>query len=268
MGHRIAAAFGIIEIEVINLGVLSLGSRDRRYFIGVFDQWLEVPSPSWVEFGWSESRDVDLILCAFVVVYLLWKLAPIRARLHCLASWSNIRSFRIWTLFTALFSHEAADHLLTNALFLYSTAPPVRVMLGRMQFFCLYIGGGSCACLASLCLSPLLRRVHTVECIGASSSLYALLGFLASNCAEVRWLGREWQWAQFAVIHIVMDWCRGVDVAAHVVGASIGWGAGKYGLLNAQVEWEAAQAQKSHAGAGLGTGEHLQYWSDRWVSSG
>eukprot|EP00928_Gymnodinium_smaydae_P093453 TRINITY_DN77632_c0_g1_i1.p1 TRINITY_DN77632_c0_g1~~TRINITY_DN77632_c0_g1_i1.p1 ORF type:complete len:310 (-),score=50.13 TRINITY_DN77632_c0_g1_i1:44-973(-) len=266
LAHRMAAAVGLIEAVVQNFGVFSLGHGHGRLFLGVFDQWIELPRGVFHNVEWPDVHDVDMIGGAFLLVYALWKILPSFAHKNFSASWANLRSFRLWVLATALFSHERFEHLLINTLLLYSVAPALHDMLGRPQFLALYLAGGAVAVVVSLCLNPWLRRVQFVEYVGASASLYALLGFLAGENGEVLFMGRHWQWLEFVIIQVIIDYCMGVDAVAHMSGWLVGFLAAEYDLLIPRARTVVFSSQDTTRSAFFSGGSG-RYWSDKWINS-
>lgn len=226
--HRLAEGLGVLKLRVWNFGLLAIGWEGSNAFLGVIDQWVEI--------GWSPSRDVDAMCCAFVILYLLWWMNRPFMEKHCLASPGNIRAGRVWCLAAAQLSHVMLDHLISNAIFLYLVAPPAHAMLGRYYFLALYFLGGVCGTVASLALSPLLHHGQPVECLGASGSLFAILGFMAAGRGYDRHVvplaGSEWSWPQLLLLKTVLslgigalrDAARGIDVIAHIAGFAAGWG--------------------------------------------
>jgi len=77
-------------------------------------------------------------------------------------------------------------------------------------------------------------RQSAAHHLGASGSLYVLLGYLhaAGVCgAHVRWLGRDWGWAELAVIHLLLYAASGLDVVVHFIGVAVGYAASEWQLL-------------------------------------
>jgi len=241
--HRLAEAAGLIEVRMQSLWIAAVGWEAQRTFVGAFDQWVELPSvaqlPVWAKnFGRSfslscaEERDVDVLLFIFLTLFAFWQLAPQTMARHCAASWANMRAGRIWSLVGAQVSHAQVEHLLVNALFLYSVAPQTHAALGRRRFWVLYFLGGGCGVVSSMVLSPLfLRGRPFVEHVGSSGPLFALLGYIAGIGAGIRWLGREWRWTEFIVAQLLLGLGTGTDTIAHIGGAIAGWAAAQRNLL-------------------------------------
>mmetsp|Transcript_30479 Transcript_30479/g.96934 ORF Transcript_30479/g.96934 Transcript_30479/m.96934 type:complete len:280 (+) Transcript_30479:179-1018(+) len=247
--HRLAESFGFIQVHVRNIGLAALGFEGSRTFVGAFDRWVEVPNllAAWRsgETAWAKDRDPDALLCVFIVVSGLWLLSPWRMDRHWMgrhfvASTYNVRKGRLWCIALAQVSHQQLEHLIVNSLFMYSIMVPIQDLLGRRQICYLYLGGGACGVLLSLWLSPkLMSGGPSVECLGASSSLYAFLGYLmCKSSLVVRWLGRDWTWGEFAAAQLLLDigtrhgfgsfgtWQT--DVVAHAGGAAAGWALASY----------------------------------------
>lgn len=220
LAQRMFESIGLVKHNdrVYNLAVASVGACDTGvYFVGVFDIWIEL--------GWAERRDVDILLVGYLAIALFWRLKPQVAARHCVASWAAFRRGRVWTLLIAQLSHAHVGHLLGNIVFLYSVAPHVHDQVTRRNFFLLYFLGGCCSILTSLAISPYAHRgLPPAECVGASGSLFALLGYLARSGNSLGWLGREWDWMKFALAQLLLCFhLGGVDGVSHVVGLAFGW---------------------------------------------
>ena len=76
---------------------------------------------------------------------------------------------RIYTPFTALFSHKFFFHLFFNMLMLYFYGPVALRYLSKTQFYQLYFGSGILGCLVS---GTTMLPNHCS--LGASGSIYGL----------------------------------------------------------------------------------------------
>ena len=74
-----------------------------------------------------------------------------------------------WRLFTAMFLHIGAIHLLFNLYALYALGPMVEGYFGHWRFTAIYILGGLCGSLASYAFSP-------NPSAGASGAIFGLAG--------------------------------------------------------------------------------------------
>mmetsp|Transcript_100949 Transcript_100949/g.184131 ORF Transcript_100949/g.184131 Transcript_100949/m.184131 type:complete len:313 (+) Transcript_100949:68-1006(+) len=242
--QRLAEALGVVKLRVWNFGLLAIGWEGSNAFLGAVDQWVALPTgASFRQLGWPPSRDVDALCCTFVILFLLWRVNRQFMERHCIASRRNISAGRVWCLLAAQLSHISLEHLISNAVFLYSVAPTAHAALGRYQFLALYFLGGLCGIVASLALSPLLlHHGLTVECLGASGSLFAMLGFMACRAdsgygsGRVLWLGRTWRWPELALLQTLLslgfgavrDAARGIDIISHIAGFAAGWAIEKW----------------------------------------
>lgn len=249
LAHRVAETLGLVDVSVLNLGLASLGFENERVFLGLLDQWVELPrvllTMRLADFGWSTVHDVNWLFVAFVAITALWHRWPRAMERHCVASWPNFGAGRVWSLMAAQLAHEHTEHLLANVLFLYSVAPQVHARLSQRHFFLLYFLGGGLAILASLALTPMLcwtpqgrwwcfrrRGGAYVECLGASGSLFAMLGYLARVNAHIWWLGRRWQWAELALAQLALGaLTTSTDTVAHVGGMVAGYAVADWQLL-------------------------------------
>lgn len=228
LGQRVAELFGLADVQIINLGVATIGWESSRMYLGAFDLWLRVPLFSIISFEWPESHDIDMLLCVFVLFRVLWHVWPRAMTYHFVCSWHNVRSRRIWVFLTAQLSHAEWLHLLTNALFLYSVAPIAHTLMPRRCFFGVYFLGGGCGMAISLVVQWLLSRPFT-EHLGASGSLFAIMGYLSDSSTKTRWLALEWSWTQFLLLQLLIGCLTHagssshVDLSAHLAGAAAGW---------------------------------------------
>lgn len=119
------------------------------------------------------------LIIANVVVFFVNALFFSRAGGSLLFEWfglSRVDMFRgmIWQLVTYQFLHAGLFHLLFNMLGLYFFGTELEQRLGVRRFILLYIGGGVLGGLGWVLLTPV------GVCIGASGSLYAVVGAFAA----------------------------------------------------------------------------------------
>lgn len=81
-----------------------------------------------------------------------------------------------YRLFTSMFLHFGFEHLMNNMIVLLIAGCQLEVMLGKVKYLFIYIGGGLCGNIVSA-----LWDVHTGEyavSAGASGAVFALIGAL------------------------------------------------------------------------------------------
>lgn len=121
---------------------------------------------------------VNALLAANVVVFLLWLWAavptPVMAD-HFLISWNHLAEGRVWTLLTALFSHNMLFHLLVNMIVLVSFGPLLERAMGAGSFAAFYLVAGAVGSLAHAAASNFLIGAPAQPALGASSALAGVL---------------------------------------------------------------------------------------------
>ena len=130
-----------------------------------------------------------------------------------------------WRLFTAIFLHFGALHLLLNCWALWDAGQFVERMYGQTRFLAIYLISGLAGNLVSL-----VFQGNSAVSGGASGAIFgtfgALLTFLwrertAITLHEFRWL--FWGALGFAIATIVMGFMvPGIDNAAHIGGGIAG----------------------------------------------
>lgn len=254
MVHGLVEKLGLTKIGLWNVGLAAVGRESSRLFVGAFDLWIELPGVLHFEqvpdLSWSEDHDVDAIALAFFILFVFWQFFPLVMAHHFAASSANLRAGRLWSLATAQLSHARIEQLLVNTLFLYSIGPQTHSALGRHRFFAFFFMCGACATAASLFLWSFLHRGRpAVECLGACGPLSALLSYsLAAGCCSehARWLGRDWCWAEFALLQLLLGASAGLDMVASLIGGAAGLAVAHWQLLELvprMVGWKAVEWQ-------------------------
>lgn len=119
---------------------------------------------------------VNTILIVNVIVFLLWLALPVTVMAeHFLVSWSHLEEGRIWTLLTAVFSHNLLFHLLINMIVLMSFGPPLERLMGAGRFLAFYLVAGVVGSLAHAAVSNFLMERPAQAALGASSALAGVL---------------------------------------------------------------------------------------------
>jgi rhomboid-like protein len=119
---------------------------------------------------------VNGIVAANVVVFLLWPVLPIEVMAgHFLVSWSHLEAGRVWTLVTAVFSHNMMFHIFVNMIVLVSFGPSLERLMGPARFLVFYLLAGVVGSLAHAVVSATLIGRPGQAALGASSAIAGVL---------------------------------------------------------------------------------------------
>jgi len=122
-----------------------------------------------------------------------------------------------WRLFTSMFLHAGIMHLILNISGLIIAAIFVEPLLGRKNFFILYILSGLCGSLASIWWYP-----NTIS-VGASGAIFGLFGailglLLTKAFPEGSKKGIFTMFGIYVGINLIWGLTGGIDNAAHIGG--------------------------------------------------
>ena len=81
-----------------------------------------------------------------------------------------------WRLFTCMFLHFGAEHLIDNMLILYLTGSRMEHAAGRISYLLLYLGSGLCSSVLSLLAES--RQTDWAVTAGASGAVFGIVGGL------------------------------------------------------------------------------------------
>jgi membrane associated rhomboid family serine protease len=126
----------------------------------------------------SSAPVVNAILFANIVVFVLWLLPAVSTQImaeHFLISWRHLAAGRVWTVLTAVFSHNMLFHLLINLIVLTSFGGPLERVMGSQRFLAFYLAAGIAGSLAHAILSRFLMGMPGQAALGASSALAGVL---------------------------------------------------------------------------------------------
>jgi rhomboid protease GluP len=131
----------------------------------------------------------------------------------------SIREGEVWRLVTAGYLHGGLLHLAINCYALSSLGPLIEQSFGARRLLIIYTATGVVAFAASALLRP---DVHSV---GASGSLFGLLGFAAiygrfRGGAAGRAIAD--QLMRWVIVGLMLVLVPGIDTAAHVGGLAAG----------------------------------------------
>lgn len=122
-----------------------------------------------------------------------------------------------WRLLTSMFLHGGLMHLFLNISGLLIAAIFIEPLLGRKNYFILYILSGLCGGIASICWYP---NTISVGASGAIFGLYgAILGLLLTNAFPKR--GKRGILTMIGIyvgVNLLWGLTGGIDNAAHIGG--------------------------------------------------
>jgi membrane associated rhomboid family serine protease len=139
--------------------------------------------------GRAATPVVNALFALNVIVFILWLVpavpAPFMAE-HFLISWQHLATGRVWTLVTAVFSHNMLFHLVINMIVLSSFGPPLELLMGRREFLLFYLIAGVIGSLAHASVSHYLIGRTAQPALGASSALAGVLLLFALTFPKAR----------------------------------------------------------------------------------
>ncbi|CAN5624592.1 rhomboid family intramembrane serine protease [soil metagenome] len=137
----------------------------------------------------SPATVVNAILAANVIVFLLWQWPGVSTAVmaeHFLISWAHLAAGHVWTLVTAVFSHNALVHLFVNMIVLVSFGPALERVMGSGRFVLFYLLAGATGSLAHAVVSNFLIGSPAQAALGASSALAGVLLFFSLAYPKAR----------------------------------------------------------------------------------
>jgi membrane associated rhomboid family serine protease len=96
-------------------------------------------------------------------------------RLGALEPYAVVVQGQYWRLFTALFLHAGAVHLLFNVFALWVLGPPLELAIGAVRFFTCYLISGIGSSTGVVVLS-ILRFTNSDQLVGASGCVMGIVG--------------------------------------------------------------------------------------------
>jgi len=224
------------SVTVTSYGVLAMGRRGARTFLGALGTWIELPTKH--TFSLSASRpgganplDLEVIVGVNVLVMLTWHVVSERhMRRHFTCNSVNAAE-RPHTILTSAFSHISPLHLINNMHTLMTVGPLLQGVLGSGHVRILYMGGALASSLVSVLYHAALGH-RDVGSLGASGAVMALLACNACRLPqqEYHYLGGAPLSAQqLLYTRLILDCIsasmgmeRFVDVWGHLGGALFG----------------------------------------------
>jgi membrane associated rhomboid family serine protease len=101
-------------------------------------------------------------------------------------SLESIGQGRVWTLFTYMFVHGSAGHILVNMIMLWFAGKRVQDVYGPRHFVLIYLLSGIAGALFQILLSAYVMHDSQITLIGASASVMGLLLAYAVAMPEER----------------------------------------------------------------------------------
>lgn len=143
------------------------------------------------------------------------------------------------TLFSCMFLHGGALHLIGNMFFLFTTGDDIEKRMGHLGYLMFYLAGGVCAGLVSLWAGPAAGVPH----IGASGAISAVMGAYMVMCRHKSFYLWIFRFVVFGKMISVSAWMyllfwfvlqlvnarfghAGIDYWAHIGGFVFGLVAG------------------------------------------
>lgn len=206
------------------------------------------------------------LLSINLVAFLAWKIPPCWRFMN-----KNMIMVpgapRALSVIGSIFSQNAPSHLLTNMLFLMIFGPFLHDLVGRANFFAIYISGGAIGATASLLHHAVQRKWH-VTSLGASGALNAVVAayFLLTDSERRRVPFTDYDVplpgkAIFALMLLFELWGMrrfgNLDHVAHLGGMATGALAAV--LLKRRIERErerAPEGDKPHGAAAVTRAHH------------
>lgn len=136
---------------------------------------------------WLRQKNSWIPKIIFVngVVFLLWQWARFGGgdlswmAKHFLVSWKGLFEGRVWTLWTAVFSHHALLHFFLNMYVLKGFGPVLEMIMGPRRFIRFYLLAGAFSSLCHGVLSAKLLDAPEIPALGASGAISGLLMLFA-----------------------------------------------------------------------------------------
>lgn len=111
-----------------------------------------------------------------IAQWLLSRFTPIHLELFFGLSWPGLMTGHFWQLVTYIFLHYDPMHLLMNMIGLFFFGPELERTLGQIRFLCYYLLFGLIGGLFWILISARMGDL----CLGASGSIFGLLGLFAA----------------------------------------------------------------------------------------
>lgn len=136
-----------------------------------------------------------------------------------------VREGEYYRLFTSMFLHFDAEHLVFNMLLLLFLGDVLEEIEGKLRYFIIYLAGGFAGNIVSMFIH--LQKTEMVVAAGASGAIFAVIGALAFLAWKKKGNLGQYSWKRLlfmAVLSLAQSLtARGVDAGAHIGGCAAGF---------------------------------------------
>jgi rhomboid-like protein len=192
----------------------------------------------WPDYSMSTATVAALMLMN-LAGFMLWRLPP---------AWPLMNRYfmlvaatpRPLSILGAMFSHQAAGHLLVNMAFIWFVGIRLHDEVGRGDFLATYMASGSVGFLATLYRLVLGNQLHLTT-LGASGAFYGvatayfwihrfdgfkILGLPPDPASGIQGLGFIGLLLALNLAAVFSKNAHRIDVVSHLMGMAVGLGAG------------------------------------------
>jgi len=192
----------------------------------------------WPDYS-PATATVGALILLNLAGFALWKLPPawpMMNRYFMLVSATP----KPFSILGAMFSHQAAGHLLLNMLFIWFVGIRLHEEVGRGDFLATYVASGSIGFLATLYSLVLRNQLHLTT-LGASGAFYGvatayfwlhrfdgfkILGLPPDPATGIQGLGFIGLMLALNLTAIFSKNAHRIDVVSHLMGIAVGLAAG------------------------------------------
>ena len=133
-----------------------------------------------------------------------------------------LKEGQFWRLFTYMFLHGSAMHLIINMYSLYVIGTQLETFIGKAKFSFVYVVSGICGGLLSAVATPFINPGKNIVSIGASGAIFGLVAALLYFGYHYRtYLGAalKTQLLPIIIANLVIGFMTvGIDNACHIGG--------------------------------------------------
>ena len=161
-------------------------------------------------------------LMILLLIYLYFKGFGRDVAMNGISAWNVFKGGESYRLVTYLFTHGSVPHLLGNCLSLYIMGNKYMTRRNTFDFLLVFFASGIVSGVATISWSMFISGSPTVSTVGASGSIFALLGaFITSILMDASTKGRRKVYIKYALyvlgINLVMGGA-GTDHICHFAG--------------------------------------------------
>ncbi|OIW34500.1 hypothetical protein CONLIGDRAFT_7228 [Coniochaeta ligniaria NRRL 30616] len=229
----------------------------------VYAQYYQPPDwRLWPDYS-PATATVGALILLNLAGYALWKLPP---------AWPLMNRYFMLVAATpkpvsilgAMFSHQAASHLLVNMLFIWFVGIRLHDEVGRGDFLATYMASGSIGFLATLYSLVLRKQLHLTT-LGASGAFYGaatayfwlhrfdgfkIFGLPPDPATGIQGLGFIGLMLALNLTAAFSKNAHRIDVMSHIMGMAVGLAAGV--ILEKRHKTPAARQMPLHTKTDLG----------------